>query len=48
MKKRKVATERLHKDYKKMFKYKEFPTIVMDMFNTAKLNSISNKSPNFM
>ena len=28
MKKRKLATERLHDDYRKMFKNKEHPTIV--------------------
>ena len=28
MKKRKLATERLHDDYRKMFKNKEYPTIV--------------------
>ena len=28
MKKRKLATERLHNDYRKMFKNKEYPTIV--------------------
>ena len=28
MKKRKLATERLHDEYRKMFKNKEYPTIV--------------------
>ena len=40
MKKRKLATERLHNDYRKMFKNKEYPTIVNGYVqpSTTKLN----------
>ena len=40
MKKRKLATERLHVDYRKMFKNKEHPTIVNGYVcpSTTKLN----------
>ena len=38
MKKRKLATERLHDDYRKMFKNKEYPTIVNGYVNLVRLN----------
>ena len=36
MKKRKLATERLHDDYRKMFKNKEYPTIVNGYVSPSK------------
>ena len=44
MKNRKLATERLHNDYRKMFKNKEHPTIVNEyvLLSATKLKSNNN------